>query len=91
MPVKLVEKHDAFVINKITDYKTGAVTSYQTLPVNYDGTDISKVKLHKTLMDARTFLGVSVAAKKPQPTLTKPKTAYAQCTKGYRADSVRSK
>ncbi len=88
MPIKLVETHKNMAINKIVHVRTGQTEVYQTCPVNYDGTDVSKVVLHSTLSAARDHLGVDVTPRVAAEPKKKMRD-LPQNTEGYRADRAR--
>lgn len=88
MSVKIVDKFGGNVIRKL--FGGDKVFGYQTMPEDYDGRDISKIKIHSTLAEARSFIGMP-SASVDSAKLTKPKADYAECQKGYRPNMASKK
>lgn len=82
--IRTIDRHNGLILQKITT-PHGSLISFQLIPENAIG-DSSQSRRFGTLSAARQAGGwVMGSISKP----TKPKTAYIQNQKGYRADNRR--
>lgn len=76
-----IDKVNGFVIRKLHSPDKSKSFGFLTVPIGYNGEDISLIGRFDTLTAARNACGFET---KPAATLTAPKSAYAQCQKGFK-------
>lgn len=84
MSVTFVENCGNYQIHKLHSPDKTAQFGYRVMPKDYDGTDVSLVKIVGTLTEAREHAGFNPRLVQDH-LRTKPKSAYPQNQKGYRA------